>query len=345
MDHWIDTDSVSTSSKTSLPFSTTIQRHASVCVSLMVAALLLFAPSAWGQSLNHNAPSDALVNGVFHVKVSENAKAAINLSNDGDVAQLGVSSIDALSAQFDAQRMERIFPTNPQHAERHAKWGLDRWYRVYLEEESESITRSAVSAFHADANVEAADHVLQKRHVGTSVEQAERVRSLVESVEQGQLDVTQLDVTDDPLYDDQWHFNNTGQTGGTPDADIDLPEAHDIETGSSEVIVQVIDSGIELGHPDMQGSYWVNPSEEEDGTDTDGNGYVDDIYGYNFADDTANPEIVDSSQESNSHGLHVSGTIAARNNNDEGVASVAGGDGTANSGVRIMTGLTFGSSP
>ncbi len=305
----------------------------------VMIALFLLAPTAWGQALNHDAPSDALVNGVFHVKVSESAKSGISLSNAGDVAQMGISSIDALSAQFDAQRIERMFPTDQRHAERHAKWGLDRWYRVYLAEDAESITRSAVSAFHADANVEMADHVLKKQQVGTRVERTERVRSLIESVEQGQ-----LDVTNDPLYEDQWHFNNTGQTGGTPDADIDLPEAHDIEMGSSEVIVQVIDSGIELDHPDMQGSYWINPCEEEDGADTCGNGYVDDIYGYNFADGTASPEIVDPSVESNSHGLHVSGTIAARNNNSEGVASVAGGDGTADSGVRIMTGLTFGSS-
>ncbi len=304
----------------------------------VMMALFLLAPTAWGQALNHDAPSDALVNGVFHVKVSESAKSGISLSNAGDVAQMGISSIDALSAQFDAQRIERMFPTDQRHAERHAKWGLDRWYRVYLAEDAESITRSAVSAFHSDANVEMADHVLQKQQVGTRVERTERVHSLIESVEQGQ-----LDVTNDPLYGDQWHFNNTGQTGGTPDADIDLPEAHDIEMGSSDVIVQVIDSGIELDHPDMQGSYWINPNEEEDGTDTDGNGYVDDIYGYNFADGTASPEIVDPAVESNSHGLHVSGTIAARNNNNEGVASVAGGDGTADSGVRIMTGLTFGS--
>lgn len=340
MDHWNETDTSHTGAEppgTVSAMWTQVQSSAARAWPVMIM-LLLLAGTAWGQALNHDAPSDALVNGVFHIKISESAKSGISLSNDGVVAQTGIASIDALSAQFNAERIERMFPTDQRHAERHAKWGLDRWYRVYLEEEAEPITRNAVSAFHADASIEIADHVLRKRQVGTLVERTERVRSLIERVEQGQ-----LDVTNDPLYDDQWHFNNTGQTGGTPDADIDLPEAHDIEMGSADVIVQVIDSGIELDHPDMQGSYWINPCEEEDGTDTCGNGYVDDIYGYNFADGNANPEIVDPSSESNSHGLHVSGTIAARNNNGEGVASVAGGDGTPESGVRIMTGLTFGS--
>ena len=342
MEHWNYTD---TSSQRGGPIQSGLSaawivfQESAARVWPVMMALLLVASTAWGQELNHDAPSDALVNGVFHVKISEAAKSSVSLSSADGIAQMGISSIDALSAQFDAQRIERMFPTDQRHAERHAEWGLDRWYRVYLEDDGESMTREAVSAYHADSNVEIADHVLEKKHTGTPAETVERTRELVDRIEEAQ-----ADIPNDPLFEDQWHFNNTGQTGGTPGADISLPEAHDIETGSPDVIVQVIDSGIELDHPDMQGMYWTNPCEEEDGTDTCGNGYVDDIYGYNFADDTPNPEIVSPGQEGNSHGLHVSGTIAARNNNSEGVASVAGGDGTADSGVRIMTGLTFGSS-
>ena len=309
---------------------------------LLAIACLFLVTSAHGQELNHNAPESALNEGVIHVKVDEAAKPQVVLSQVDGVAQMGVASIDQLNAAYGAQRIERIFRTDPRHAARHASWGLDRWYRVYFREGTD--IRSAVRSYHGDANVELSELSLRKERTASLVETADRAQALGERIVAPPEPQNDEFVPDDPLYGDQWHFNNTGQTGGTPGADISLPAAHAVQTGSSDVIVQVIDSGIELDHPDIRDNLWINPCEEEDGADTCGNGYVDDIFGYNFADDTSNPEIVNPASEGNSHGLHVSGTIAATNNNGEGVASVAGGDGTPGSGVRIMTGLTFGSS-
>ncbi len=93
---------------------------------------------------------------------------------------------------------------------------------------------------------------------------------------------------DDTYYPKQWALNNTGQTGGTSDADIDAPEAWDKSTGSSGVVIAIIDSGIQLDHPDLAGNLWENPGEVSggtclnNGTDDDSNGYVNDCYGYDF---------------------------------------------------------------
>jgi len=310
---------------------------------LMTFLILLLLPAtALAQEVNHSAPDEAVVEGVLQLKIAESAAPAVQLTTEDGVAQLGIPSLDQLGAEFGAVRIERIFRTDARYAERHAAYGLDRWYRVYIDEETAATTRSAVTAFHADPNVELAEHMLEKEHTLASI--TTDSGSFVEAMKAKALanpDFPDEGAPSDPLYGDQWHYLNTGQTGGTVGADISLPQAWEIETGSPDVIVQVVDAGMQIDHPDLAQNLWINPDEVEDGTDTDGNGFVDDIYGYNFANDNADVAPSNSFNEANSHGIHVSGTIAAVNNNDEGVAGVAGGDGSPDSGVRIMTAQTF----
>ena len=123
---------------------------------------------------------------------------------------------------------------------------------------------------------------------------------------------------DDSNFNRHWGLNNTGQTGGTPDADIDAVEAWDITTGSSDVVVGVIDTGVDYNHPDLVDNIWTNPGEiAGDGIDNDGNGYVDDVHGYDFANDDGDPF------DDDGHGTHVAGTIAARGNNGIGATGVS----------------------
>lgn len=128
-------------------------------------------------------------------------------------------------------------------------------------------------------------------------------------------------IPDDPSFGDLWGMNNTGQTGGTPDADIDAPEAWDIETGDSSVVIAVVDSGLDLDHPDIAANLWVNPGEiAANGIDDDGNGFVDDVNGWDFASDDNDPSAPNDACVG--HGTHTAGTIGAVGNNGVGVAGV-----------------------
>jgi subtilisin family serine protease len=124
-------------------------------------------------------------------------------------------------------------------------------------------------------------------------------------------------IPNDTRFSEQWALNNTGQTGGTADADIDAPEAWNLSTGSSSVVVGVIDTGVDYTHPDLAANIWTNPGEiPGDGIDNDGNGFIDDVHGWDFANNDNDPF------DDNGHGTHVSGTIAATGNNNLGVAGV-----------------------
>src|SRR5215217_6469226 len=131
----------------------------------------------------------------------------------------------------------------------------------------------------------------------------------------------------DPSFNKLWGLNNTGQTigqAGAADADADVPEAWNTATGTATTVVAVIDEGIDVSHPDLRNNIWKNPGEVPgNGVDDDGNGYVDDVYGYDFANDDASvydPDPVNGSGDE--HGTHVAGTIAAEGNNGIGVAGV-----------------------
>jgi subtilisin family serine protease len=138
-------------------------------------------------------------------------------------------------------------------------------------------------------------------------------------------------VPNDALFSQLWGMQNTGQTGGTAGADIDAPAAWSITTGSSSVIVGVIDTGIDYTHEDLQANMWTNPGEiPNNGIDDDGNGYIDDYYGINAIDHTGDPM---DDYAPVYHGTHCSGTIGAVGNNGIGVVGV-------NWTVRLM-GLKF----
>jgi len=122
----------------------------------------------------------------------------------------------------------------------------------------------------------------------------------------------------DELYAEQWALNNTGQTGGREDADIDAPEAWDVQTGNKAIIVAILDTGIDTSHPDLVVNLWMNNAEMfgEADVDDDDNGYADDFYGYDFVNGA--PDPVDDVY----HGTYVAGIIGAFTNNMMGMAGV-----------------------
>ncbi|TRY32338.1 S8 family serine peptidase [Aliiglaciecola sp. M165] len=124
-------------------------------------------------------------------------------------------------------------------------------------------------------------------------------------------------IPDDPDFTSLWGLNNTGQNGGLADVDVNAPEAWERSTGSSNVIVAVIDTGVDYTHPDLVDNMWVNPNEVAgNGIDDDSNGYIDDIYGIDTVNDDTDP------MDDHYHGTHVAGTIGARGNNADGVVGV-----------------------
>lgn len=130
-------------------------------------------------------------------------------------------------------------------------------------------------------------------------------------------DFTVLSTPNDPGFGDMWALENTGQSGGVPGADIDARPAWDITTGDQNVVIGVIDSGVDYTHPDLVGNMWVNPGEVcGNGQDDDGNGVVDDCHGYSAVNSNGDP------MDANGHGTHVSGTIGASANNGVGVTGI-----------------------
>jgi len=129
--------------------------------------------------------------------------------------------------------------------------------------------------------------------------------------------------TNDPLYSLLYAIENTGQEilgrQGIVDADMDVVEAWATETGDPELIIAVIDEGVDYAHEDLATNMWVNTGEiPNNNIDDDGNGFIDDVHGYDFFDDDGDP-MPDNGE---GHGTHVAGTICAEGNNGIGIVGV-----------------------
>lgn len=278
-------------------------------------SMLIFFCWVAGQSAQ--AQSDSLLQHKIWVKL--NSPLPSDLHSQSNL-ETGKTSFDQLSQGCGVVRIQRVFAPTQKFEKAHRQYGLDLWYEVQFVDTLTTAVHELASLFCKNQWVTTAEAIpVRTRFYSTKASD-------------------ELDNIgwNDPRYKEQWHYNNTGQSDGTPGADIHLSSAWPINNGDSSVIVAIIDGGIDVKHEDLKGAMWVNQGEQQ-GTplvDDDGNGYVDDIYGYGFGDKRS--EI-----HSDRHGTHVAGTIGAINNNKVGVSGVAGGDGK-HPGVRLMSCAVFG---
>lgn len=295
---------------------------------ILVSAILFFAgATAWSQT------GQAVHEGLVRIKVSETLAATLErsamLHTAEGVVITGVPALDDFNQRFKVTRFRRLFRGAGKFEARHRRYALHRWYEMRIE--SPIPVLQAVSAYQSLIQVERAEPVHKKVIVGSEHKNFGPV-VVAESLSSA---AALNGPSNDPMLAEQWHYNNTGQTGGTPGADIRLFDAWQSTTGKQEVVVAVTDGGIQLDHPDLKANLWVNAGEVAgNGIDDDHNGFVDDVHGYSFVDDTGDVVADD-------HGTHVAGTIAAVTHNGIGVAGVAGGSGTGD-GVRLMSCAVFG---
>ena len=247
----------------------------------------------------------------------------------------GVEAFDAVLGEMGGVTIERLFTVDPRTEDRARAAGLHLWYKVRFGNQ-ESLEQVA-ARFASVAEVSYVQYNIHVRRIenrrpvpfdqvwGGDVQQTTRADELP---------------FDDPKLNKQWHYINTGdQTLTSPiraGADVDCKEAWKLCTGDPSIIVAVVDEGVMYSHEDLSANMWVNEAEldGQTGVDDDGNGYRDDIYGYNFVLNTG--KITWTNPDDVGHGTHVAGTIAAVNNNGRGVCGIAGGSGS-NDGVKIMS--------
>ncbi len=260
--------------------------------------------------------------GKLFVKLSQESGSSIVFSTKENTVETNEKEMNKFFAKHGVKKMRPVFTIPEKFAKRSHKAGLHLWYVVDFDENvpvSDAVINA--SKLKSIAKIEPAyDFVKPKMKA-------------VEIKPSASLYATTNFPFNDPELKRQWHYENTKPLANSnPEADISLFDAWKKETGKPNVIVAVIDEGVDYNHEDLKENMHINQAEKngQPNVDDDGNGYIDDIYGFNFADKKVN-EI-----EPADHGTHVAGTVAARNNNGIGVCGVAGGDGTPNSGVRIL---------
>ncbi len=250
------------------------------------------------------------------------------------------AALDLRGVEFDPLKInsiERVFPVTPKRLDEQTAKELASWYVIRFDE-GVSLNRAAKLLSDSEA-VELIQFNQTWRHLSGEADMA--------SVP----DVPFQEIPDvgfnDPLLVHQWNYINSGATSlavtAREGADVSVKDAWKLTTGDPSVIVAVVDQGIQYNHPDLEANMWINEAEKngQAGVDDDNNGYIDDIYGYNFVTDGP---ISWTNPGDNGHGTHVAGTVAAVNNNGIGVCGIAGGDGSPDSGVRLMCCQAFNGS-
>ena len=272
-------------------------------------------------------------------------QAQMSKTRSGKATRSGIPSTDEVLDILGSYSFERVFPVDANTEARTREAGLHLWYTV---------------KFYKSTDLKAAAERLKQLGEVTKVQTNGRIKRAYntdskriylsdKALQQKATRAAASGEPNDPGFAYQWHYRNLGagnygfenlndnQAGAEAGCDVNAVEAWKTCVGDPSIIVAVLDEGVMYTHPDLAPNMWCNPGETSQGAkaDGDGNGYDGDLHGYNFVEESGN--ITWSDANDSGHGTHVAGTIAAANNNGVGVSGVAGGDGTPNSGVKIMS--------
>ena len=277
-------------------------------------------------------------------------QAQLSKTRAGKATRSGIPSTDEVLDILGSYSFERVFPVDANTEARTREAGLHLWYTVKfnkgtdLKAAAERLKQlGEISKVQTNGRIKRAYNTDSKRiYLSDKALQQKSTRAAAAEGE-----------PNDPGFASQWHYRNLGEghydfenlnnnhVGAKAGCDVNALEAWKTCTGDPSIIVAILDEGVMYTHPDLAANMWCNPGESVQGakTDGDGNGYEGDLHGYNFV--TESGDITWTDANDTGHGTHVAGTIAAVNNNGKGVCGIAGGDGTPNSGVKIMSCQVF----
>ena len=310
-----------------------------VKLSLLALAAIIGASCATDTVDDRNAISqDAAIAKKF-VNTSEKAVAGeiIIYVDEETASQLecaevatrsGVSALDAIAAEVNASDIQPVFNLNI-NSESKRELGMHRWFTMTFPETADlDVVAKRLAEVSAVERVQFSTKVVRPNVTATEIDPSEIAATRAEEYP-----------FDDPMLSLQWHYRNLGLETTHPEAkegaDANIFPAWELTAGRADVIVAVVDEGVCYTHKDLKDNMLVNEAELNgtDGVDDDGNGYVDDVYGYNFARMGA---VSWTRSGDSGHGTHVAGTVAAVNNNGIGVSGVAGGTGNGD-GVKMIS--------
>lgn len=277
-------------------------------------------------------------------------QAQLSKTRAGKATRSGIPSTDEVLDILGSYSFERVFPVDANTEARTREAGLHLWYTVKFNKDTDLKAAAErlkqlgeISKVQTNGRIKRAYKTDSKRiYLSDKALQQKSTRAAAAEGE-----------PNDPGFASQWHYRNLGEgnydfenlnnnhVGAKAGCDVNALEAWKTCTGDPSIIVAILDEGVMYTHPDLAANMWCNPGESVQGakTDGDGNGYEGDLHGYNFV--TESGDITWTDANDTGHGTHVAGTIAAVNNNGRGVCGVAGGDGTPNSGVKIMSCQVF----
>lgn len=240
----------------------------------------------------------------------------------------GIADMDEILSSIGIVSIERVFAKNPATEDRTRAAGLHRWYVVTFSPEQD--VKEAAERLAQVAEIETIQY-------GRQMKRASDFRAIPFTKAAPSAKAITGYPFNDPDAFWQWHYINNCDYAvaetSVRGADVNVADAWKLTAGDPRVIVAVVDEAVKYTHPDLADNMWVNEGEiPGNGIDDDGNGYIDDVYGYNFVE--TGP--VSWSEDDTGHGTHVAGTIAAVNNNGVGVCGIAGGSGNGD-GVRVMS--------